>query len=78
MTQSEKNQVNEFFTTVLKYKKKEQYLEYPVSALVFSYLMGMDPAECRNMYVESEWSKEEINEYDDIEAYVHQIIRELD
>ena len=77
MTKSEQQAVKEYFANVLHYTTKEHFTEHLVSALVFSYLMGMDPSECKYMCVESDWSREEVNEYDDIESFIHQMIREL-
>lgn len=78
MTKSEQKAVKDYFNDILGYKTKSDYREHPINALVFSYLVGMDPEECHGMELESEMSREEINEYYDIEGYINQLVKELE
>ena len=78
MTHQEQQEIREYFSNILKFKDKNDYLEYSVSALVFSYLMGMDPNECRYMEVESDWTPDLIQEYEDIEGFIHRLIKEFE
>lgn len=78
MSKQEQQDVRNYFSLVLKYNTKEDFTDHSISSLVFSYLMGIDPEECNHMCVESEWSDDEINEYDEIESFIWQLIKEFD
>ena len=78
MTHQEQQAIREYFYNILKFKDKNDYLEYSVSTLAFSYLMGMDPNECRYMEVESDWTPDLIQEYEDIEGFIHRLIKEFE
>ena len=78
MTTSEEKDIRNYFSNLLEFTLKTDYTTYTISALVFSYLLGMDPENCNNMYVECDWTNEEIDEYNEIESIIHRIINEFD
>lgn len=39
---------------------------YSAEVLAFSFLLGLPPAECTGMYVETDWEQEWIDQYDDV------------
>ena len=39
---------------------------YSAETLAFAFLLGLPPAECTGMYVESDWKQEWIDQYDDV------------
>ena len=73
MKQIEKD-VRDYFNKCLS---KDEIEDNPVNALVFSYLMGMDPKECRGMELESEMDSSQIDEYYEVEGIINKIKREI-
>lgn len=75
MTASMEKNLREYMN---RYYTPDQLKEYSAQMLAFSYLLGMPAEECRDMYPESDWSNEQLEEYDDIEGMLHRIKSELD
>ena len=70
-----KKEIKEYF---------ENYFDYPdiilgnnVDALTFSYLLGMSPSECVEMYPESDWSQEQEDEWEEIHNIIYKLKKEL-
>jgi hypothetical protein len=74
MTKTEKD-VREYLD---KFMTKEQIKEEQATTLTFSYLLGLPVEECRGMYAESEMSRDELDQIDDIEGIIWRIKRELE
>ena len=53
------------------WKKKREWTTYSPEVLTFSALLGLPPAECTGMYVESDWTDEQIDEYEEIVDYLY-------
>lgn len=70
-----KKQVKDFFQ-----KEKDVYgtdlSKYSQEALVFSFLLGLPPAECTGMYLESDMDRETINLYYDVDNIIWSLRRE--
>ena len=45
-------------------KKYPNWSTYSTNALVFSYQLGLPPQECVDMYPESDWPEEWLDDYD--------------
>ena len=74
MTKTEKD-VREYLD---KFMTKEQIKEEQATTLTFSYLLGLPVEECRGMCAESEMSRDELDQIDDIEGIIWRIKRELE
>ena len=46
--------------------KRGEFDRYSAETLAFAFLLGLPPAECTGMYVESDWEQEWIDQYDDV------------
>lgn len=44
---------------------------YSEEVLAFAYTLGLPPSECTNMYVESDWKQEWIDDYDKMVSLIH-------
>lgn len=69
MTKLEKA-VREYFEKCIT---KDEFEENNVNTLVFSFLVGMPPEECKYMEVETEWTPEEVDQYYDVEGIIHRL-----
>lgn len=73
LTMIKKSDVVKFFESL----KKEgvNLRDYSINALVFSYLMGMNPDQCVGMDLEPEFGDDQINEYYEVENIILEIRR---
>lgn len=53
------------------WKKKEEWNTYSPEVLTFSALLGLPPSECTGMYPESDWTDDQIDEYEEIVDYLY-------
>ena len=72
MTKKLKDYVNRHLQI---WKERGEWENYSAEVLTFSALLGMPPAECTGMYVESDWEPEQIEEYDEIVDYLYALKR---
>lgn len=56
---------------------EELFDNYSIRTLTFGYLMGMYPNECEGIDVESEFSDDQLDEYDRVYDAMYQIRRSL-
>lgn len=71
MTNLEKD-IREYFSKCFD-NGEEIIEEFNEKTLTFSYLLGMYPEECRYMEVETDWTAEDIRQYDEIESIIYKI-----
>lgn len=69
MTKLEKA-VREYFEKCIT---KDEFEENNVNTLVFSFLVGMPPEECKYMDIEPEWTSEEVDQYYEVEGIIHRL-----
>lgn len=77
MSRFKDEEILKYFKDVYKDKYKDVLLENSVNSLVFSYLVGMPPEECKYMELESEMDDEQVEEYYEIEGIIHRLIAKV-
>ena len=60
-----------------KYISAEELEEESSKALTFSYIMGMPVKECRGMNLEPEMSRDQEDEYYEVEGYINKIKKDI-
>ena len=56
---------------------ESEILSENAQTLAFCFLLGLEPTECRGMQPESEWSEEQLDQYEDVLSIFYTIKREL-
>lgn len=72
MTKLEKD-VRSYFDDCIS---KEEFENNNVNTLVFSFLTGTPPEECKYMELETEMEQSMIDDYYNVEGIIHRMIKE--
>ena len=72
---SMKQKVKDFFE-MERARYGTDLTKYSQEALVFSFLLGMPPAECEGMYPESDMDEETLDLYDRVDNIIWQLRKE--
>ena len=72
MAKITKKRVKEFFDREREHYKTD-LSQYSTECLVWSFLMGMPPAECEGMYLETEMDRETVVLHDTVENIIWEL-----